>query len=228
MYQPAVCLQGKAARTGFEIIFIDQSERIASRKYLEAGPHVWTEKAGTDYRLLSRTDEAEQATVSILNAKTDRELGAFTSRYGHLAHPRLHLGGECVSLEELRRVVGDLRRLYDLLLAGDFTEANPLPNGMVMSPFSVAFNLWLVPDESSPNFSVQFMTYSLYTFLVHELITRALGNRPLLVCAYCRDYQRAARRDRLFCSGRCRTAHSRLVHDKQITPNLPARPEMPR
>ncbi|MGO6791069.1 hypothetical protein ACCT17_34140 [Rhizobium ruizarguesonis] len=210
--QPAVCLQGEAAGTGFEIVHIGPRE---ARTYFDVGTYIWTEKARTPYTIISRTDEAEEAVIAILNAKTDNQLGAFTSRYGSLWHVREQRGGDCVALDELRRVVGDLRRLSDTLLAGDFTEANPLPNGLIMSPHAVAFNLWLVPKEDLRGFSPMFMTYSLYTFLAHELITRALGNRPLLVCNACHDYQRSARKDCKFCSPKCRQANHRATRASQ-------------
>lgn len=207
MPMSAVCLFGEAARTGFEIIPIDQRDAVNSR--LDVGDHIWTLNTMTPYRMLSRSDEADAATLAILNAETDADYGAFTSRYGPLRSARSYRRGLCSPLAELRQLVADLRRLHAMLLAGGFTEANPPPSGLVMSPFNVAFNLWLLPAENHRGFSPVFSTSSLYCFLCNEIITRSMENRPLLVCDCCGDFHRSARRDKRFCSGKCRTANSR-------------------
>jgi hypothetical protein len=210
MTMSAVCLRGEASKKGWKIFHIPQAE--ASTSGLDPGGHVWTEHARTPYELLSRTDDADAAVISLLDAETDEHFGAFTSNYGPLWHTRNYKDGECTPLAELRRMAWDLRRLHGLLLAGDFTEANPLPNGLVMSPFSVAFNLWLLPEKNVRGCSPVFMTHSLYCFLAHELITRALENRPLLVCHACGGLHRPTRRDAKFCGPECRSANFREVH----------------
>jgi|GEM_PF-3960165 len=84
-----------------------------------------------------------------------------------------------------------------------------------MSPFWVAFNFWLLPAETPFGFSPVLMTYSLYSFLAHEVITHALANRPLLLCTACGDFLRTVRRDSKFCSGRCRTSYFRSINGKR-------------
>lgn len=216
MHMSAVCLLGTASRRGFEIIRGGRSSPSSYRS-LEDGDHVWTEKADKTYTMYSRTDEADEATISILNARTDHQLGAFASEYGFPGLSHAHNGGECMPVATLRDSVEALRRLSTMLEAGDFSEANPLPNGLVMSPFAVAFNLWLVPAENTRGFSPVMMTCSLYCFLVHQIITRALANRPLFVCNACGDFQRSSRRDSKFCSGRCRTANFRAIRANTVS-----------
>ena len=212
----AVCLNGEASRTGFDIIQITDGLTRKSNKYFPPGAYIWTENARRPYTIYSGTDEADLALVSLLNARTENQLGAFASKYGFLTAPYPHHHGECASVTASRAVVEDLRKLSKNLKEGNFSSSKPLPNGLTVSPFSVSFNFWLLPAETPLGFSPVLMTFSLYSFLAHEVITRALGNRPLLVCTACGDFVRSARRDTKFCSGRCRTAFSRAVNKKTL------------
>lgn len=214
MTQPAVCLLGEAAKTGFSIVDINQKQAIDNR--LEMGSHIRTEAAMTRYRMTTGSDEADAATLAIMNAETDADYGAFTSNYGSLRSEHHYLGGLCSPLAELRRLASDLRLLHAALLAGNFSEANPPPTGIVTSPFYVAFNLWLFPEEERPGFSAMFATHSLYCFLGHEIIRRALESRLFLVCERCHAFHRASRPDKRFCSGRCRTANCREMADEAL------------
>lgn len=212
MTQPAVCLLGEAAKTGFSIVNVNQKQAIDNR--LEMGSHIRTEAVMTQYRMTTGSDDADAATLAILNAETDADYGAFTSNYGSFGFDLPYLLGRVTPLAELRRLASDLRLLHATLLTGDFSEENPPPSGLVTSPFYVAFNLWLFPEEERPGFSAMFATHSLYCFLGHEIICRALESRLFLVCERCHAFHRASRPDKRFCSGRCRTADCRERADE--------------
>lgn len=220
MSTSAVCLNGEAPQTGFEIFRIPQGSSASANSRLDPGTYIWTENVKNPYCLYSRSDEADLALNSLLNARTENQLGAFSSKYGFLTPTYQHRGGECAPVAGIRAVVDDLSMLDKTLKAGNFNPTNPLPNGLIVSPFAVSFNFWLLPTVNPPGFSPVLMTFSLYSFLAHEVITRALANRPLLVCHACGDFLRSARRDTKFCSGRCRTAFSRGLDGARATRHL--------
>lgn len=206
----AIMLQGEASKLGFEVIDIELKDAGDPQGRVVKGQHIWTQKALTPYRLISGTPEAQEAVYSLLNAETNDQLGAFTSAYGQLGLPSSYCGGECVPVSGVRSRISDLQRLNSILQAGEFSEVNPLPNGLIWSPFAVGFGFWLIASENARGFEPVLLTHSLYCFIVHEIITLAMANRPLLVCEACGRFKRPAmRRDSKFCSTRCRVAHYR-------------------
>ncbi|MES5100103.1 hypothetical protein ABUK73_17915 [Agrobacterium sp. BA1120] len=208
MMMSALHLFAQASKTGAKLITIRHDEAEASG--LEAGIHIFTDHFNTPYEITSGSKEAVEVTTSLLNAETDNDFAVFTSRYGPLRFTRRFEAGMCTLVREQRFIAQELKNLNESLQTGGFTDTNPPPSGLVMSPFTVGFNLWLKPKECSRGFNPVFMTYSLYCFISSEIITRAMAGRPLLVCENCAGYYRPSRRDTRFCGGRCRTAHSRL------------------
>jgi|GEM_PF-4207661 hypothetical protein len=214
----AVVLMGEAPKSGFKIVRLDHGDAtVAPRLPPCAGDYIWTLENRFPYTLHSASPEAREATQTLLNATTDEALGAFTSAYGSLsAIPLQHKGGECTSLSDLRGQVANLQRLNEVLQTGGFTEVTPIPNGLVWSPFAVGFGYWLLPAEGPRGYAPVLMTRSLYSFIVHEIITLALDDRPLLVCEQCGRFQRPdVRRDARFCSDRCRVASHRMKRKRR-------------
>jgi|GEM_PF-6200070 len=119
MSPSAVCLNGEASKTGFEIIHIQRREVIPLGDRLEPGGYVWTENAKRTYLLYSRTNESDLVLNFLLNARTDNQVGAFTSEYGPLVGSTYrYRGGECSSVADLRAAASQLRELREILLEG--------------------------------------------------------------------------------------------------------------
>jgi hypothetical protein len=170
-----------------------------------AGDYVRTNVDPAPYWLYSGTAEAAELAMSVLDSRTNEQFGAFTSAYGHLAWPYRHDGGDCSAIADIRARIDDLQRLARMLEAGDFSEVNPPPSGLVYSPFAIGFSYWLRPTEGRPGFSPTLFTDSLYVFVRHEIICLALANRPIFVCEFCRElYRPRKRRDSKFCTDPCR------------------------
>lgn len=204
-----VVLHGRAAKTGFEIRRMGSPERKLGRSFMEGSDYIWTQEARNRYALYSGTDEALELTKSLLDARTNEQLGALASAYGHVGCADEYDGGECSLIYDYRDRIDGLRRLHDQLKSGDFSKVTPPPSGLVFSPF-VGFTYWLDRAEGPRGFVPVLMTTSLYCFICHEIISLVLANKPLLVCKACGRFQRpTSRRDAKYCSDRCRVAHCR-------------------
>lgn len=214
-----VCLFGERAKTGFEVVTI--SQKVAIKERMDVGKHISTSTAVKRYEMLSHSDEADAATLAILNADTDAHYGTFTSNYGTLHSARLYKGGLCTPLAELRRLAADLRHLHNVLASGKFTDATPLPSGLTRSLVMPAFDLWLFPADNRSGFSAAFGTRSLYAFLSNEVVALSM-ERVLLVCDRCGRFHRAVRKDKRFCGGSCRTAYFRDAVGATAAPPLGA------
>lgn len=203
----AICFRGRAPLRGCDQITLTRDEA----RYIPPGDYLRTAKAMTAYELFSGTEAAEAALTSLLNARTVNHLRAFTSQYGPLDHVHHHDGGLCVSVTELRDLAAWLRRLNELLLDGKYIDANPVFTGPVQHPFAVALDLSLGYAETVRGFSSVLVTKSLYRFLVHEVVVRALAHRSPVACSGCGEVMLSARPDRKFCTAACKQKNHRLV-----------------
>lgn len=216
----AIVLQGEASREGFQIIQIDSRTASEWSGRHEEGAHIWTRNTRAPYTLFAGTPEAREAVYSLLDARTDDQLGAFTSAYGFLHFCHRYRGGECAPVSGIRDKIDDLKKLNEHLQAGGFSEVNPLPNGLIFSPFELVFHYWLLPSEETVRgYEPVLSTPSLFAFLVHEIITLSMNNRPLLYCRGCGGLMRPeVRRDSKFCLPNCRLRHHR--ERRKVRPRL--------
>ncbi len=203
----AICFHGRAPLRGCDHVTLTRSKTVL----VMSGDYLWTAKEATAYELYAGTEQAEAALTSFLNARTVNHLRAFVSQYGPLEEVHYHDHGICVSVAELRTLADALRRLNWMLRTGQFAGANRAFRGQIIHPFAVTLDLSLEAAETTRGFSSVLSTRSLYRFLVHEVIVRALAHRAPVQCAGCGAIMLSARSDRKFCTAACKQANHRLV-----------------
>jgi len=206
---PAIMFQGFACKTGGKLI-PPKPQPAESYKWALAAGYIETGLKRTEYWLSSGTPEAYELVMTIVNAETDTELCAVVSRYGHVgAFSRKRREAESSPVNEVRRLVGDLRRVARLAHEREFSKIG-VPDGFWPRGrhSSMDFRFFLVP----PTFRPVFYTDNLYLFAWHEIIVLALGGRPLTMCKLCSAFMPpTTRRNAKFCSGKCRTDYHRQM-----------------
>ena len=217
----AIMFQGFACKTGGNLIPPKPQPNKTHTWELAAG-YIETDLKRTEYWLESGSPEAYELVMTIVNAETDAELCAIVSRYGHVgAFSRKCRKTESSPVNEVCRLVGDLRRVARLALEREFSKIG-VPDGFWPQGkrTSMDFRFFLVP----PTFWPVFYTDNLYLFAWHEIIVLALGGRPLTMCKSCSNFvPPTTRRIAKFCSGKCRTGyHRKLKAERQYAVSIAA------